>query len=380
MLALLVVPRAAPGPVATSPTPSATRTSAASASPTPPSATATVAATGTGDPLAAGYGYIVIGGGGLAVVDESGKTIQQHACGVPSRGCGQQLVAVSPDGRRVAFWRAAQGSRWEVATFDAAMPATVRGVATLPEGMEGQAVLWAADSRGLLFTAQTEGYGGIRGGAGKATISAIDVTTAAPAGDVMPARTDGFFYVPVAWDRQRNVVAAGLTGEGGFLVEYAASVGGRYSASKPPGEMGAFALAASPDATRVLSFDRSANMWRIWPVDDISKQVTVSPGPNAGGNTGARWRTASDVAWTSGPELGVFVPQTNASRTVYTASSGNVRLVALRPDGTGALVSSGGQINVSVALIVVDLGTGAVTAHPAMDVAQVVVPRGVLLR
>jgi hypothetical protein len=57
-----------------------------------------------------------------------------------------------------------------------------------------------------------------------------------------------------------------------------------------------------------------------------------------------------------------------------------VRLVAIRPDGTAALVASGGQPNVSTVLLVVDVQTGAVTSRTTMDVAQVVVPRGVLLR
>jgi hypothetical protein len=389
VLALLVVPRAAPGPVATSPTPSGTPTTAsgspattvaaASASPTSPGATPTAGATGTGAPAAAGYGYVVIGGGGLAVIDESGKTIQQHACGIPSRGCGQQLVAVSPDGRRVAFWRAGQGSRWELATFEAATPANVRGVATLPEGFEGQTVLWATDSRGLLFSAQTEGYGGIRGGPGKATISGLDATTPAPAVDVLPARTDGFFYVPVAWDRAKDIVAAVTTGEGGFVGEYVVNVGGRTTATRAEaGQFGAFRVLASPDGARVLTSDGSTNTLQVWPVADFGARFKANPGTNVPRITGALWRTSSEIAWSYGDRLDVFILQSEGTKMVYTAPG--VRLVALRPDGSAALVASGGQLNVSAGMFIVDIATGRATSLGAMDVAQVVVPRGVLLR
>lgn len=378
VLALLVVPRAAPEPVAISPSPSGTATTApaASASSTSPGATPTAAATGT--PVG-GYGYVVIGGGGLAIVDESGKTIQQHACGVPGRGCGQQFVSVSPDGRRVAFWRAGQGSRWELATFEATAPADVRGVATLPDGIEGQTVLWATDSRGLLFSAQTVGYGGIRGGAGKATLSGLDTTTPAPATDLMPARTDGFFYVPVAWDRAKDVVAAVTTGEGGFLVDYVVTVGGRTTATRAEaGRFGAFRVIASPDAARVLTSDGSANTLQVWPVTDFGARFKANPGTNLPRITGALWRTSSEIAWSYGDRLDVLIVQSEGTKMVYTAPG--VRLVAMRPDGSAALVASGGQLNVSDGMFVVDVATGKATSFGAMDVAQVVVPRGVLLR
>jgi hypothetical protein len=366
-----------PPPLSTSTGPTPTALAGVSPSPTSSGATPTAAATGT--PSGGGYGYVVIGGGGLAIVDESGKTIQQHACGIPGRGCGQQLVSVSPDGRRVAFWRAGQGSRWELATFEAATPANVRGVATLPDGIEGQTVLWATDSRGLLFSAQTVGYGGIRGGPGKATLSGLDTTTPAPATDLLPARTDGFFYVPVAWDRAKDIVAAVTTGEGGFLVEYVVTVGGRTTATRAEaGQFGAFRVLASPDATRVLTGDGSTNTLQVWPVADFGARFKANPGTNLPRITGALWRTSSEIAWTYGDRLDVFLVQSEGTKMVYTAPG--VRLVAMRPDGTAALVASGGQLNVSAGMFVVDIATGRATSLGAMDVAQVVVPHGILLR
>jgi len=323
------------------------------------------------------YGYLVIGGGGFALADESGTTIQQYGCGAPGRGCNETMLAVSPDGRRVAFWLSGQTPRWEVRVFDVAAPTAVRPVVTLPEGFEGLGMAWATDSRGLLFAAQTVGYGGITGGAGRATLSAVDVTTPGPATDVMPTRTDGAFYRPLAWDRTRNIVAAVTSGEGGFVLEYAVKEGDRYSATRAAaGQFTAWQVDASPDATRVLAVDLTANVLRIWPLANYAGSFEVRPGPG-GRISAARWRSANDVAWSYGERLDVFVPQTDTSRTVYTASGG-LRLVALRPDGTGALVASGGTPNVSVGMVNVDMATGAATSRPAMDVGQVVVPRGVL--
>lgn len=384
LIAALIVGR----PVQPSPTPSAAAVppaSTASAAPTT-TATASAAATSpasptyspTGAPAAGGYGYIVIGGGGLALMDESGKTVQQHACGVPARGCGREMIAVSIDGRRVAFWGAEQ-SRWALRVFETATPANVRTVVTMPDGFEGLGLAWATDSRGLLYAAQTVGYGGIRGGAGKATISGVDATTPAPAFDMMPTRTDGAFYRPLAWDRTREVVSAVTSGEGGFVFEYAVKVGDRFSATRAAaGEMIAWQVEASPDATRILGVNYSSNTVHIWPVADFGAQVKVSPGTNAPRISGAQWRTSNEVAWSFGDRLDLFIPQSDSSRTVYRAP--DMRLVAMRPDGTGALVASGGQPNVSVGLFIVDIERGTAAPRTSMDVAQVVVPRGVVLR
>lgn len=342
-------------------------------SPTPTPATSTPSAVATGSGR---FGWIVVGGGGLALTDDTGNTVQQHACGFTGRGCSQTMIAVSPDGRRVAFWRTAQGSRWELAMFESATPATVRSIATLPDSFEGQSLAWATDSRGLLFAAQTVGYGGIQGGQGKATVTSIDVTTSAPATDVLPARTDGAFYVPLAWDRSKEIVAAATSGEGGFLFEYVVKVGG----SQPkvtrgvPGQLVAYQLQASPDATRILALDRQSNSVKTWPIADFSAQVEVKLG--AGGQVnGALWRTSRDVALAYGDKLDVFIAPNESSRMVFTAPS--VRLVAMRPDGTAALLFSGGQTNVSAGVIVVDMQSGAVLSRTTTDVAQVAIPRGV---
>jgi hypothetical protein len=365
-------PRASSSPniAAASATPSATVGSPSATALSPgPSATAS-----TTD---ARYGYLAVGGGGFAVVDESGTTIQQYGCGAPGRGCNETMLAVSPDGRRVAFWLSGQTPLWEVRVFDVAAPTAVRTVVTLPEGFEGLGMAWATDSRGLLFASQTVGYGGITGGAGRATLSAVDVTTPGPATDVMPTRTDGAFYRPLAWDRTRNVVAAVTSGEGGYVGEYTVKEGDRYSATRAKaGQFLAWQLDASPDGTRVLAIDLAANVLRIWPVTNFAGSFEVRPGPG-GRISAARWRSAREVAWSYGERLDVFVPQTDTSRTVYTAS-GDVRLVALRPDGTGALVASGGSPNVSAGMVNLDMATGAATSRPAMDIGQVVVPRGVL--
>ena len=362
-------------PAATpSPTPASSPTvAAASATPTPSASASATAGSSR-------YGWVVVGGGGLALTDETGTTIQQHPCGFPGRGCSQQMIAVSPDGRRVAFWRTAQGQRWELATFEAATPATARGVATLPEGMEGQSLAWATDSRGLLFAAQTVGYGGIRGGAGRATLTGIDVTTPAPATDVMPTLTDGRFYVPVAWDRTMNVVAAVTSGEGGFVGEYMVKVGDKLTTTRAnAGQFAAWQVQASPDATRVLAIDMQANVLRMWPVTDFSAQVEAKPAQGGGRINGALWRNTNEVAWAFGDRFDVFASRTDGasdSRTVYTAPG--VRLVAMRPDGSGALVASGGQPNVSTGLFIVDIQSGNAASRTAMDVNQAVVPRGIV--
>ena len=371
VVAFFVFGAQSPAPSASpsvSPTASATRSAAAS------SPTVSAAASPTGE-ASARYGYVVIGGGGFAVISETGTTVHQSPCGAPGRPCDQAKIAVSPDGKRVAYWIAAQGAPWELRVFDVASPTSSRTVATLPASFLGLGLRWSTDSQGVLFAAETEGYGGIRGGAGRATLSAVDLTSAQPlAGDAMPVRTDGRFYVPVAWDRTKKLFAAVLSGEGGFAPEYAvADASGVREMKVPSGSsMIAGQIEASDDATRVLGIDIGANVVRIWPIADTTKSFDVGPGPGAR-ISAAHWMPSSDrVAWSVGERLDIFIPQTESSRTVY-SSSGGVQLVALRPDGTGAVILSTGG------LLIVDVQSGA-TTRGGFAVGQVVIPRGVLLR
>jgi nucleoside phosphorylase len=128
---------------------------------------------------------------------------------------------------------------------------------------------------------------------------------------------------------------------------------------------------ASPDATRVLAVDGSLTAVRIWPVTNVAAQVEVRA---ASGTRilAARWRTANEVGWTYGARFDVFVPQTDTSRTVFTGS-GDVRLLAFRPDGTGALIAQ------QSGRLIVDMQTGA-TTPTAVELAVPFAPRGVILR
>jgi hypothetical protein len=360
---------AAPSASPTVAPPASATISAVAASPT---VSATASATGV---ASARYGYVAIGGGGFALVSESGATVHQSACGAPGRPCDQTKIAVSPDGKRVAYWIAAQNAPWELRVFDVASPTSARTVATLPASFLGLGLRWSTDSQGVLFAAETEGYGGIRGGAGRATLSALDLTSAqATASEAMPTRTDGSFYVPVAWDRAKKLFAAVLTGEGGFASEFAVADAAGFRVMKVQGGTSTIAgqIEASDDATRVLGIDIGANVVRIWPIADATKSFDVGPGPGAR-ISAAHWMPSSNnVAWSVGERLDVFIPQTESSRTVY-SSSGGVQLVALRPDGTGAVVSSTGGV------LIVDMQSGA-TTRSGFAVGQVVIARGVLLR
>jgi hypothetical protein len=73
----------------------------------------------------------------------------------------------------------------------------------------------------------------------------------------MPARTDGFFYVPLAWDRTKKVIAAVLSGEGGFTPAYAVAdaTGSRTMNVPDGGSIIAGLVEAAPDASRVLAIE-----------------------------------------------------------------------------------------------------------------------------
>ena len=130
---------------------------------------------------------------------------------------------------------------------------------------------------------------------------------------------------------------------------------------------------ASPDGTRVLGIDLNSNVLRIWPVNDFSAQDQIRPAPGATRITAAHWRSSTEVGWSYSGRFDVFTHGTDSVRTVYKADTGELTLVGLRSDGSGALVAqTGGDV-------VIDMAGGGMT--PSTIPANLpVVPRGVLLR
>jgi hypothetical protein len=312
-------------------------------------------------------------GGTFEIVTEAGTSVQQYGCGTAS--CEGGRVAVSSDGKRVAYWRTGQTPEWELRVFDVAAPTSARTVVTLPSTLQGGALAWSTDAQGVIYAAETPGYGGITGGAGRAIVNAVDLTAPqGPMNDVLPARTDGGIYLPIAWDRSKKVFAAVVTGEGGYVFEYAAAdPNGPKVTRATAGQMIASQVEASPDGTRALGVDVLKNVVRIWPITDFAGSFEVGPG--AGSRiTAAHWRSANEVGWTYGARFGVFMPQTSSSRTVFTGSN-ELALVAFRADGSAALV---GQVASSTGAVIVDVQSGATTSSTISRVA--VARRGVLLR
>jgi hypothetical protein len=312
-------------------------------------------------------------GSTFELVTETGTSVQQFGCGTAS--CEGGRVAVSSDGKRVAYWRTGQTPEWELRVFDVATPTSVRTVVTLPSTLQGGALAWSTDAQGVIYAAETPGYGGITGGAGRAIVNAIDATAPlAPMNDVLPARTDGGVYLPIAWDRSKKVFAAVVTGEGGYVFEYAAAgPNGPKVTRATAGQMIANQVEASPDGARALGIDIQANVVRIWPITDFAGSFPVGPGADSR-ITAAHWRSANEVGWTYGARFGLFMPQTSSSRTVFTGSN-ELALVAFRADGSAALV---GQVASPTGAVIVDMQTGATTPSTISRVA--VARRGVLLR
>ena len=361
-------PPATASPVAASPTEGASTTPTATAAASPSSG-------GSPSPSAAidtRYGFVTIKGSSFELVTETGTSVQQYGCGTAS--CDGGRVAVSADGKRVAYWRTGQTPEWELRVFDVATPTSVRTVTMLASTLQGGALAWSSDAQGVVYAAQTPGYGGITGGAGRATVNAVDLNAPqTPMNDVLPARTDGGIYLPIAWDRSRQVFAAVVTGEGGFVFEYAvADANGPKVTRATAGQMIANQVKASPDGKRALGLDVQANVVRIWPITNFAGSFEVRAGPG-GRITAAHWQTSNAVGWTYGGRFDVFVPQTDTSRTVYTASS-ELALVAFRADGSAALV---GRV-ASPGAVIVDVQSGATTPSTISGVA--VARPGVLLR
>jgi len=374
--------------------------SPANASPTP---TVTPAAVASPSPtaVAAGdrYGYVFTGGDGqdrIFVRRERDFAIVFELRGV--------APAVSPDGKRLAYWRNAANaggivSGTDLRVLDAADPASDRSVFTPTADTLGGAVVWSNDGQGLLvatYSRETVSSPGPERGPLRYDLSMLDLASTPPATRAAgPQLSGGRVYLPVAWDRPGQIAAAIVTGPGGYATEYTTWNG---NAASPfarvdvPTESGAartsslvlaFSVQASADAKLVMALESSRNVLRVWPILDIAKADQVRH-PSI--ISSAVWRTGTgptgpyEVVWAVGQKIDLFRYKTDSVTTLYT-SAGNVGVAGVRPDGSAVLLAESPCClppPPTTRLFVIDVATRQVTEVGTQLGGSV--GRGVLLR
>ena len=272
---------------------------------------------------------------------------------------------VSPDGRFVAYWDPADSG--PVLHVRSITGGADRPVLTGRAEIKGNAFTWSSDSAGLVVAMDNDCFEGC-GGTLVAELWTVDLLSGAT-----EKVATGSVWVPVAWDRTARVVAAGVTGPGGYLTGYDVvdlrqqPYAVRSTAFRPtvPGR-----LKASSDAHYVLlsaAVEGGASSLAWWPIAESQKRSTIEFD-----GMSAEWRPGtSEIWWVGGrqpagcveglcvsTQLTSFDVATGA-RVVREGRFGSL-LERFRVDGSAAIIAASGSVRTE--LMVVELATGRTTA------------------
>ena len=272
---------------------------------------------------------------------------------------------VSPDGRLVAYWDPVEGG--PVLRVRSVLGGDARAVLTGPSGMSGNAFTWSSDSTGLAVAVDNNCFGicGGTGGTLAAELWTVDVASGAT-----EKIATGSIWLPVAWDRAAKLVAAGVTGEGGYLTGYdvvdlSLQPHPVRSTTFRPTVIGR--LKASGDARYVMlsvGIQGSPSSLAWWPIAQPEKRATVQ----FDGLT-AEWRPGtSEIWWMDGREPAGCVGEmcagtelisfnvTTGARTVVLRGRFGSLLEGFRVDGSAAIISASSTVRTELTLI--DVATG----------------------
>lgn len=322
-----------------------------------------VALTPTMEPTPPGadrYGLVI----GTAVRSEGDPRKIAELAASPSYG------AVSPDGRRLAYWEAPPGAGEArvLRLFDIAAPAQERVLVMLPateraDVSTGGGVVWSNDGSSLLIGVRSVAYAFTPPPVGGerplyAALREVDVASGA-VGEVARL-TASLPLRPVAWDRTSRTAAAVGIGGGGYTGSYVVAREG-VAPTTTPMCCNILPAVGAPDASRVLAISFDPRALFIWPLADPGRRTTMDA---AAGERIDRaiWRNSRDIVVLIGGDAPaaqrIEVWSLDGARRVVLR---DVRdLAAVRPDGSAAIVS--GQV--------VDLDSGARWSIPGLTGPQ----------
>src|SRR5438874_3602696 len=272
---------------------------------------------------------------------------------------------VSPDGRFVAYWDPAESG--PVLHVRSVTGGADRTVLTGRAEISGNAFTWSSDSGGLVAAMDNGCFEGCRG-----TLLAELWTVDLASGATEEVAT-GSVWLPVAWDRTAKVIAAGVTGPGGYLTGYDVvdlthqpyAVRSTPFLPTVPGR-----LKASADAHYVLlsaAVEGGASSLTWWPRAEPEKRSTVEFD-----GMSAEWRPGtSEIWWVGGrqptgcveglcvsTQLASFDVATGA-RMVRQGRFGSL-LESFRVDGSAAIIAAFGSVGTELTLI--EVATGRASA------------------
>lgn len=302
------------------------------------------------------------------------------------------LPAVSPDGRRLAYWRTTPDvGPTDLRVIDIADPRSDRSVFTVSGPTVGGPVVWAANYPGLLVIMESvERTGGAGGGhcPVSSTLITVDLTVTPPTTRSAAGRPSACVHMPLAWDPGNSVAAVIGMGPGGYATEYLTwdPRSSTVSSAQIPGLVLAGSARASTDSLEVAVLEDSLTVVRVWPsIRDITKVARYTQPARVGQ---LFWRPAFvahyEIVWSTGQRIEALSHPPGTVSPLFTTAAG---AVAIRPDGSGLLLAEGTGPPAGVPstkLIVLDLATRQtaemmVISGP-LGSGHAVIPSGVILR
>lgn len=274
--------------------------------------------------------------------------------------------AVSPDGRRVAYWDvSSRDSTRALWVIDVSAPASARLLLTLSGDetasvFSGSAVAWSTDGTGLLIAVNSVALD--RPGAPVdpsplySSLRQVNLATGATKEILRNER--GLWFAPLGWAGSSSMAVE--IGPGGFAVNYVIVEAGKAPVrTRLPGQTLPAYVRASPDASRILVREiGNLHVLNVWSTSDPNARVTFDAGDAY--VVGALWRDARELVVSLSQ-----MPEAKADRLEIWSVGGARRdvlraphrLDAVRVDGSAAITSEGA----------VDLRTGTVTQLPGLS-------------
>ena len=254
--------------------------------------------------------------------------------------------AVSPDGRRLAYWHFESAGNSELALYQAGASSST--IIRLGDEFLSN-VVWSADGTGLLFVAMK---GGVQGVAPEyAALRTLDLAS----GSIQElTRVSGRYLAALAWDRPNRVTAAAETpasgGAGAYLVITEARAIKR-------NEMPARLILgrASPDATLMMAVSQPDGVIRYWPLANFDDQKELRPAAGSGAGIAA-WRPGARelavVVTTPPGSQAVELWSLDGTRKRLTEFSGQRGGLFFRPDGSALFIGGGAGVDVASGRVV----------------------------
>jgi hypothetical protein len=310
------------------------------------------------------FGFLVHGRDSTVRSETSDAVISSFVPG--SRSFTDLSRVVSPDGRLVAYWDPVNGS--PALHVRSVTGGAARTVLTGRPELSGNAFTWSSDSGGLV-AALDNGCQDICSGPLLAELWTVDLTT----GGTEKVAT-GSIWLPVAWDRTAMLVAAGVTGPGGYLTGYDVvnlSQQPHPVRSTPFRPTVAGRLKSSDDAHYVLlsaAVEGGGRSLAWWPIAQPERRSTVALDGES-----AEWRPGtSEIWWVGGlvpaeGQLTSFNVRTGARTVVAQGRFGSL-LEGFRVDGTAAIIAFSGSVGSEITLFEISTGRmAAVTLNGSLE-------------